>query len=477
MEENLKQKTKKGLYWKLFDQSATQIMQFVVGIVMARLLSPEDYGITALPAVFMAVANIFIDGGFGAALIRKPQITEKDLSTAFCYSIGVGLFMYLCLFMSAPWIALFYNTPILTPLIRVTALSFLWGPLGTPQYVILNRKLDFKTPARISVVNKVVSAIIGISIAYAGYGLWALVISGLTSSLLGLIQTWWVVKWVPKESFSRSSFKYLWGYGNKMIGASLIDTLYNNVAPVIVGKFYSPRDLGVYNRALGYAVLPSNQITGVLLNVTFPVLSKIQDDRDNLIKKYRKMVKVACFVAFPVFMLLCALAHPLVITLITSKWEPCVILLQIMCFAKMWWPLQSINRNLITVIGRSDLYLKLEAIKKIIFLMIICVSLRYGLITFCLSDILINMIGIVLNTYYTGKLFDYGLFKQLRDVLPSLLLSLISLVFVFILTHYIESAILQLVSGGILGIGLYIAGAYLLNLNELKDLKYLLSRK
>lgn len=477
MEENLKQKTKKGLYWKLFDQSATQIMQFVVGIVMARLLSPEDYGITALPAVFMAVANIFIDGGFGAALIRKPQITEKDLSTAFCYSIGVGLFMYLCLFISAPWIALFYNTPILTPLIRVTALSFLWGPLGTPQYVILNRKLDFKTPARISVVNKVVSAIIGISIAYAGYGLWALVISGLTSSLLGLIQTWWVVKWVPKESFSRSSFKYLWGYGNKMIGASLIDTLYNNVAPVIVGKFYSPRDLGVYNRALGYAVLPSNQITGVLLNVTFPVLSKIQDDRDNLIKKYRKMVKVACFVAFPVFMLLCALAHPLVITLITSKWESCVILLQIMCFAKMWWPLQSINRNLITVIGRSDLYLKLEAIKKVIFFMIICISLRYGLIAFCISDILINMIGIVLNTYYTGKLFDYGLFKQLRDVLPSLLLSLISLVLVFILTHYIESAILQLVSGGILGIGLYIAGAYLLKLDELKDLKYLLSRK
>ena len=193
MEENLKQKTKKGLYWKMFDQGATQVMQFVVGIVMARLLSPEDYGITALPAVFMAVAGIFIDGSFSAALVRKPEVTEKDLSTAFYYSLGVGIFMYLCLFIAAPWIAVFYNTPVLTPLIRITALGFLWGPLGTPQGVILNRRLDFKTPARISVINKIVSAIIGISAAYAGYGLWALVISGLSSSLVGLIQTWWVV--------------------------------------------------------------------------------------------------------------------------------------------------------------------------------------------------------------------------------------------------------------------------------------------
>ena len=329
MEENLKQKTKKGLYWKMFDQGATQVMQFVVGIVMARLLSPEDYGITALPAVFMAVAGIFIDGSFSAALVRKPEVTEKDLSTAFYYSLGVGIFMYLCLFIAAPWIAVFYNTPVLTPLIRITALGFLWGPLGTPQGVILNRRLDFKTPARISVINKIVSAIIGISAAYAGYGLWALVISGLSSSLLGLIQTWWVVKWIPKEKFSKESFRYLWNYGNKMIGASLIDTLYNNVAPIIVGKFYSPKDLGLYNRANGYAVLPNNQLTGVLLSVTFPVLSKMQNDVELLRQNVRRMIRVSAFISFPIYVILCALAKPLVIILISDRWEPCIKLLQI----------------------------------------------------------------------------------------------------------------------------------------------------
>lgn len=477
MEENLKQKTKKGLYWKMFDQGATQVMQFVVGIVMARLLSPEDYGITALPAVFMAVAGIFIDGSFSAALVRKPEVTEKDLSTAFYYSLGVGIFMYLCLFIAAPWIAVFYNTPVLTSLIRITALSFLWGPLGTPQNVILNKRLDFKTPARISVINKVISGIIGISIAYAGYGLWALVISGLSSSLLGLIQTWWAVKWIPKEKFSKESFKYLWNFGNKMIGANLIDTIYNNVTPIFVGKYYSPKDLGIYNRALGYVVMPANQITGLLTSVTFPVLSKMQDDRGQLAFNYRRMIKVTAFISFPIFMILCALAKPLVITLITEKWISCVLLLQIMCFAKMWWPIQAINRNLMQVVGRSDLYLRVEVIKKSINFLLLCCSLPFGIDIFCYCQILQTALSIFINTYYTKELIDFGFWKQIRDVCPMFILSLfIFLLLVFVLS-FISNMLLQIVIGGIVGVGVYIFLAYIFKLKELSDVKYILSRK
>ena len=477
MEENLKQKTKKGLYWKMFDQGATQVMQFVVGIVMARLLSPEDYGITALPAVFMAVAGIFIDGSFSAALVRKPEVTEKDLSTAFYYSLGVGIFMYLCLFIAAPWIAVFYNTPVLTPLIRITALGFLWGPLGTPQGVILNRRLDFKTPARISVINKIVSAIIGISAAYAGYGLWALVISGLSSSLLGLIQTWWVVKWIPKEKFSKESFKYLWNFGNKMIGANLIDTIYNNVTPIFVGKYYSPKDLGIYNRALGYVVLPANQITGLLISVTFPVLSKMQDDRGQLAFNYRRMIKVTAFISFPIFMILCALAKPLVITLITEKWISCVLLLQIMCFAKMWWPIQAINRNLMQVVGRSDLYLRVEVIKKSINFLLLCCSLPFGIDIFCYCQILQTALSMFINTYYTKELIDFGFWKQIRDVCPMFILSLfIFLLLVFVLS-FISNMLLQIVIGGIVGVGVYIFLAYIFKFKELSDVKFILSRK
>ena len=477
MEEDLKRKTKKGLYWKMFDQGANQIMQFVVGIVMARLLSPEDYGITALPAVFMAVAGIFVDGSFGAALIRKPDLTEKDLSTAFYYSIGVGMFMYLCLFIAAPWIAAFYNTPVLTPLIRVTALGFLWGPLGTPQGVILNRRLDFKTPARISFINKIISAIVGISIAYAGYGLWALVISGLVASLLGLIQTWWVVKWLPTEKFSKESFKYLWNYGNKMIGANLIDTLYNNVAPVIVGKFYSPRDLGLYNRAYGYATLPHNQITGVLLSVTFPVLSKLQNDREVLRQNVRRMIKVASFIAFPIFMLLSALARPLVITMISERWESCVILLQILCFCIMWWPIHTINRNLIQVVGRSDMYLKLELVKKSFNLIFILCSLSFGIEAFCYAQVFISIVSLSFNTYYTKKLIHFSLFDQMKDILPSFLLSIFLFFVVLGICCLLDGYVAQLVIGGFLGVSIYLLGAYIFKLDELKDVVYLLKRK
>ena len=194
MAEDLKHKTKVGMYWTFFNSASTQIMQFVVGIIMARLLSPEDYGITALPAVFMAIAGVFMDGGFGQALVRKEMVSDDDLSTSFFYSFGMGILMYLVMFCLSPYIADFYNTPILTPLIRVTALGFIWGPLGTVQNIILKRKLDFKTPARIAIVNMIVGSIVGISAAYAGYGVWALVLSGLVSSVLGLAQTWWVVK-------------------------------------------------------------------------------------------------------------------------------------------------------------------------------------------------------------------------------------------------------------------------------------------
>ena len=220
MEDNLKGKAKKGLYWSFFNQFANYGMQFCVGIVMARLLSPEDYGITALPAVFMSVAMILQEGGLSDALVRKTDLKEQDISTAFYYSFGVGIFMYLVLFFAAPFIADFYKTPVLVPLMRVTALGFIWGAMGIPQNVILKRRLDFKTPTKIGITTKVFSACVGIGMAFAGYGLWALVISGFLSGLLYQILIWYKVRWLPTTKWSKDSFKYLWNYGNKMIQAS-----------------------------------------------------------------------------------------------------------------------------------------------------------------------------------------------------------------------------------------------------------------
>jgi teichuronic acid exporter len=475
--ENLKQQTKKGLYWSFFNQFAIYGMNFCVGIVMARLLSPSDFGITALPAVFMSVVLILQYGGLSDALVRKPDLSDKDLSTAFYYSVCVGIVLYLALFFSAPWIADFYNTPVLIPLVRITALGFLWGPLSTPQNVILKRKLDFKTPTKISIIIRIVSACVGISMAYMGYGLWALVISGLISSFLTTFLNWYVVRWFPKTGWSKDSFKYLWNYGNKIIVSSLLDTLYKNIAPIFIGKFYSTTELGVYNRALGYAAMPSQNVTGVIQGVTFPVLSKMQNDDEALARNYRRMLKATAFIIFPIMMMLSALARPLVITLVTAKWESCVILLQIICFQFMWYPVHAINLNLLQVKGRSDLFLRLEIIKKIVGVSILAITLPHGLIVFCCGSVVSSLIALVINTYYTGKLINVGYFKQMRDLLPIVLLGLVMFAIIHLSNYLISNMLLQIICGGILGAIVYIGGAILFKFSELDDVKYMLKRK
>lgn len=477
MTQTLKQQTKKGLYWSFFNQFSNYGMQFCVGIVMARLLSPSDYGITALPAVFMAIAGIFQDSGMSGALIRKENIEEKDYSTLFIYSIAMGIFMYAILFFSSPLIAEYFNTPVLTSLIRVTALTFLWGPISSVQYVILKRKLDFKTPTKISIATRVFSAIVGIAMAYMGYGLWALVISGVLSSFLGLIIVAYTVKWYPKTGFSKDSFRYLWNYGNKLMASALLDTAYNNITPVFVAKHYSPADLGVYNRAQGYAAMPSQNITGVIQNVTFPVLSKMQNDNEALARNYRRMLRVTAFIVFPMMLMLSALARPLVITLITAKWESCIILLQIICFSMMWYPIHAINLNLLQVKGRTDLFLRLEIIKKIIGLAILVITLPQGLIIFCIGRIISSMVSLVINTYYTGKLINVGYFKQMGDLLPIFTLSMIMFGIILISNHFIDNMYFQILIGGILGGAVYLGGAFLFKFKELDDVKYMFKRK
>lgn len=476
-EQILKQQTKKGLYWKFAEQFANNGMQFVIGIVMARLLSPSDYGITALPAVFLAVAGIFAGAGFGSAMIRKPELKEEDLSTAFYYSTGVGIIAYFLLFMASPWIADFYNTPVLKPLIRVTALGFLYGPMGTPQNIILQRRLDFKTPAKISVICKIVAGIVGITMAFYGYGVWSLTISAMLAGIVGLCINFYVVRWYPKTGWSKESFKYLWGYGNKLMASQLIDTIYKNITPIVIGKFYSTADLGFYNRARGYASLPSSHATSVLQSVTFPVLSKMQDDDEFLKHNYRRILKTSAFVIFPIMMLLAGLSRPLIIIMITKKWEACIILLQIICFSLMWYPIHAINLNLLMVKGRSDWFLKLEIIKKIYGITILASTLPFGLVVFCLGRILSSFIGLIVNTYYTGKLINCGFITQMKDLAPTFLLSLATFLISWGITQIIPVLWLQLVIGGITGSAFYLGMAYLLKMRQLDDVKYMLKRK
>lgn len=258
----LKQQTKRGLYWNLLSQIGNYGIQFVIGIILARILTPSDYGTTAMPMIFLAVAQCFIDSGFTGALIRKPELSEKDLSTAFYFSVGVGLFFYMTLFLSSSMIADFYNTPILEDLLKFSALGTLFSPMASVQYLKMKRNLDFKTMTKISLTCKVATGMVGIIMAINGCGVWSLVIPGVVSGLLNVILAFYVSRWIPKTGWSKESFSYLWNFGSKMLASSLLDITYNNIYPIVIGKFYSAADLGIYTRAQGYAQIPSQNITG-----------------------------------------------------------------------------------------------------------------------------------------------------------------------------------------------------------------------
>lgn len=462
MADNLKQKTQKGLLWSFVERFATQGVQFLFGIILARLLSPEDYGIIAMPLVFLAIAQCFIDSGFSGALIRKPDLTEDDLSTAFYFNIGVGVVCYFLLFLTSPLIADFYHTPILANLLKVTALATLFNPLCAVQQAILTRKIDFRTQAIVSLSGAIISGIIGLGMAYNGFGVWSLVCQQVGGYVIRTILLWMMVKWKPKKIWSKESFKYLWGFGSKMLGSGLLDTTYNNIYPIVIGKFFSAIDLGNYTRAQQFSTLPSSNITGVLQRVTFPVLSSIQNEDDRLAKNYRKILKLSAFVIFPLMLLLSAIADPLIRVLLTSKWEGCIILLQLICFNMMWYPIHSINLNLLTVKGRSDLFFRLEVIKKIIGIVILCVTIPHGIIWMVSGGIVSSLFALIVNTYYTGKLINVGFIKQMKDLLPILGISLLMWFIVLISLLITPNSYMQLVIGICTGILFYIVCARML---------------
>lgn len=423
--ESLKQKTTKGLFWSSVERFSNQGVQFFFSIILARLLSPSDYGIVAMVVIFFAIAQTFVDSGFSNAIVRKKDRTESDLSTCFYFNILVGFVFYILLFLSSPFIAEFYGQPILSPIVKISGLNVLINSLCIVQQAQFTIRIDFKTQAKVTLTSTVISGILGILLAYLGYGVWALVWQGVTGAFMRMILFWIFSKWRPRESFSKDSFHYLFGYGSKLLASGLLDTTYNNIYPIVIGKFYSPAQLGNFSRAQGWASLPSSNITGILQRVTFPVLTEMQDDNERLATNYRKLLRLSAFVVFPLMMLLAAIASPLVRVVITSKWDACVPYLQIICFAKMWYPIHAINLNLLQVKGRSDLFLRLEIIKKVVGVSVMCVTIPLGVTAMCFGMVFTSINALIINTYYAGKLIKVGYFTQMRDLLPIVFISLL----------------------------------------------------
>lgn len=477
MEDSLKNKTVKGIVWSSVERFSVQGIQFLVMIVMARLLTPKDYGLVGMVAIFIAVAQSLVDSGFSQALIRKQNRTETDNSTVFYFNIVVGILLYLVLFAIAPWVADFYDSPELTALMRVICLSVVFNSFVVVQRALLTVNIDFKTQAKASLTAAVVSGVIGIGMAYSGFSYWSIVAQQLVNLGLNTLLLWIFTRWRPRWIYSWGSFRELFTFGSKLMVSGLLDVVYRNMYLLVIGKVFTASSLGYYTRANQFAEFPSSNLTGIMQRVTYPVLCQIQDDDERLAQIYRRFLRLSAFLIFPLLVGLSAVAEPFVLLLLKEQWLFAATLLQIICFAMMWYPIHAINLNLLQVKGRSDLFLRLEIIKKAIAVLILCVTIPMGLIAMCVGQILSSLIALIINTNYTGKLIQVGFLRQMRDLLPTLLLSLSMWGVVYGITSCLSGIILQLIVGIIAGMVYYIALSALFHFPELKELYSIIRRK
>jgi O-antigen/teichoic acid export membrane protein len=464
---DLKNTTIKGLFWSSVDKFAGQGISFVLQLILARILTPDDYGVVGMLAIFLAISQTFIDSGFTNALIRKHNRNETDFSTVFFFNIGMSVFFYLILFFASPLIADFYHKPILEQMTKVLGLVLIINSFASIQRTRLTIALDFKTQTKIGLSSIVISGVVGIVLAKQGWGAWALVAQSIIYAVLSAGMFWIITKWMPKLVFSWNSFRSMFSFGSKLLLSALIDTTYQNIYGVVIGKKFSAGDLGLYSRANQFAQFPSVNLTGVVGRVTYPILSTLQHEPERLPRIYRQYLRFSAFLVFPLMMGLAALAYPTIKVILGNQWLACVVWLQILCFSTMWYPIHAINLNLLQVKGRSDLFLRLEIIKKILGVTILIITLPIGITAMCIGGIASSLIALVINTYYTGKLIDVGFVKQMKDLLPSLVYSVSMGVIVYLIASLIGNDILKLVTGLITGLAYYWLVAYLTKSKEL----------
>ncbi len=451
-QDNLKCKTRKGVFWSAINTFSNQGLTFLFGIVLARLLSPNDYGMIGILMVFISIISIFVDSGFSVALIRKEEKKPEDYDTEFYFNIVVGFVCYLIMFLSAPLIANIYELPLLDPLLKILSIRIILQSFCIVQTAIFSIKLDFRTPSIAAIMSNIITGVLGILLAYKGLGVWALVIQQLLSQLIILSAYWIISDWRPSKRFSRESFNYLFGFGSKILGSSLIQNIYNNIYPLLIGNKFGAGDLGLYSRSSHFAQLPSSNIAQILNNVSFPVLSSVNNDKVKVLSIYLKIYRVSIFVVFPLMIGLAAIARPLIISLIGVKWEGCVVMLQIICFALMWQPISAVNQSILKVVNRPDLLFKLEIIKRPIGIAIIAVSLLGGMIGVCVGTVLIYLIAFVADNICSSIALDIPKKKQFLVAIPYFINSLFMGILVYVVISLISNIYTQLIVGFLVGL-------------------------
>lgn len=467
---SIKNQAAKGMMWNAIERFSSQGIQFVLTIIIARILSPDDYGLVAMLGVFMAIAQTIIDSGFSNALIQKKNRTEVDYSTMFYFNIVISILIYLLLFLSAPLIATFYNQPELVKIVRVFSITLIVNSLSIIQMTRFTIALNFKKLAMAALLSVIVSGSLGIWMAYQGYGVWTLVLQALFAKFVWTVTLWISAKWYPKWCFSWSSLRELYTFGSKLLLSNLLHTFYVNMYSLVVGKFFNASTLGYFNRAYTLSQFPVQNFGNIVQKVLYPIQCRYQDNDEKFNQIFILYLRISSFILFPLMIGFDILATPIITLLLTEKWLPAVPLLQIICLSMMWIPIMQANASVLDAKGRSDYHLKSEIIKKILAVFILFSTLPFGIKSVCWGLLVYSFIDMFVVIAYSRKLTPVGYRMQISVIAPSLILALSMGGIVHLVTYYIDFNVYKLLVGVGVGSVFYIVLAYLLRFSELRIL-------
>ncbi|MFL9835661.1 lipopolysaccharide biosynthesis protein [Chryseobacterium terrae] len=455
---SLKNSTFSGVIWTVADTFFLKGLTFIASVMLARLLGPDEFGLIGMISVFIAIGIAIVNSGLSSSLIRTKNADDSDYSTVFYLNLFLAILAFLIFFMLAPLISHFYKQRVLTDIIRLYCLSFLFSSFSAVQLAILNKKMQFKKITILNIPGTVGGVVLGIVLGYLGFGVWSIVWMYLSTQFINSLTIWFFSNWKPGFIFSVEKMKYHFSFGYKLLLSSLINTVFNNVYNVVIGKFYSVQLLGYFERARTFNEYPATILTGVIEKVTYPLLSNIQDDKLRIAEIYKQLLQFSFFVTAPVMFAAAAISYPLFELILGSQWLPAAKYFQIICLASMFYPVHAFNINILKVYGRSDLFLKLEIIKKVVIVLGILVSFPFGILALVWSSVIASLISLIINMYYSSDMIAYKSFQQIKDMFPTFLIGLFTFfgmyAIVLLLQNY--SLYFQILMSGLFGILFFI---------------------
>lgn len=476
---SLRKQATSGIAWTFAQQFGNQFVGFIVSLVLARLLLPEEFGLIGMIAVFVSIGKGLLDSGLTQSLIRSKDLDQEDFSTVFFFNLIASIIIYIITFLLAPFIAEFYAQPILIDIIRLYCVIFIITAFSAVQLARLTKEMNFKTQTLVTIPSTIVGGTVGVILAYMDYGVWSLVWSSIVTSFFSAVQLWIYSKWAPSWLFNKDKFKEHFAFGYKLTLSTLLNKIYNNIYLIVIGRYFSAAQVGFYTRADTMKQLPVNNISNALNKVTYPLFAGIQDDDERLKRVYSTLMKMVVFVIAPILIFLGVLAEPTFRLLFTQKWLPAVPYFQILCAIGILYPINSYNLNILKVKGRSDLYLKLEVYKKILITISILIAIQFGIYGLLYSQLVLAVVSFFINSYYTGRFINYTAWQQSKDIFPILVLATLCGAAVFLVDNLLEHYpdIVRMIIGGITGGILYLGASFILKMESLLTIKKLLLKR